>query len=218
MKLCKTVGRRRGIRFLMLAAGLLLTVSACDKSPSGTASTILPAPDHFRLVDITGSSPSLEFELTDATSGKTVTADNYHGKYVLVFFGYTHCPDVCPTTLVRMTRALKQLGERLAQNIQVLFVTLDPSRDTAEVLSEYVRNFGPHIAGLRGADSQVQQVANRFHVSYGYGKHDKNGDYEVIHGSAIYIFGVNGEARLMVRATDPASSISHDLRLIMDGA
>jgi protein SCO1/2 len=169
----------------VLAASLLLPLVACDQSSSNKPSTIQRAPAHFRLADVTGTTPSLEFTLTDSTSGKTVTGDTYHGKYVLMYFGYTHCPDVCPTTLVRMSRALKQLGERLSRNIQILFITLDPARDSAKLMAEYTHNFGPRIAGLRGTDAQVQHVANRFRVAYGTGKKDNNGNYEVVHGSAI---------------------------------
>jgi len=189
----------------VFAASLFLLLAGCDGSSSGTASTVQRPPPQFRLANVTDSAPSLEFSLVDSASNLPVTGDTYHGKYVLVYFGYTHCPDVCPTTLVRMSRALKQLGERLAQNIQILFITLDPARDSAKLMSDYAKNFGPHIAGLRGTDAQIQQVANRFHVAYGLGKRDKYGNYEVVHGSAIYIFGTDGKARLMAKPNDPAS-------------
>ena len=202
----------------VFTASLFLVLAGCDGSSSGTASTVQRPPAQFRLANVTGSAPSLELSLVDSASNQPVTGDTYHGKYVLVYFGYTHCPDVCPTTLVRMSRALKQLGERLAQNIQILFITLDPARDSAKLMSDYAKNFGPHIAGLRGTDAQIQQVANRFHVAFGLGKRDKYGNYEVVHGSAIYIFGTDGKARLMAKPNDPASSISHDLRMLMEGA
>ncbi|MGW8248868.1 MAG: SCO family protein [Acidiferrobacterales bacterium] len=202
----------------VLTASLFLLLAGCDNSPSGSASTIQRPPAQFRLANVNGSVSSLEFTLVDSASNKPVTGDTYQGKYVLMYFGYTHCPDVCPTTLVRMSRALKQLGERLSKNIQILFITLDPARDSARLMSEYTKNFGPHIAGLRGTDAQIQNVANRYHVAYGTGKRDKYGNYEVVHGSAIYIFGTDGKARLMAKPNDPASSISHDLRMLMDGA
>jgi len=201
----------------VLTASLFFLLTGCDNSSSGT-STIQRPPAQFRLANVTDSVPSLELSLVDSMSNQPVTADAYKGKYVLMYFGYTHCPDVCPTTLVRMSRALKQLGERLAQNIQILFITLDPARDSAKLMSDYAKNFGPHIAGLRGTDAQIQRVANRFHVAYGLGKRDKYGNYEVVHGSAIYIFGTDGKARLMAKPNDPASAISHDLRMLMDGA
>jgi len=202
----------------IIAASLFLLLTGCDNPSPGAASTIQRAPAKFRLTDVTGSSPSLDLSLVDSATNKPVTAENYKGKYVLVYFGYTHCPDVCPMTLVRVTRALNQLGERLANDTQVLFITLDPERDTAKLMSDYVSHFSPHIVGLRGTDAQVGDVANRFHVAYGKGKRDKSGNYEVVHGSAVYIFGADGKARLMAKADDPASSISHDLRMLMDGA
>jgi len=202
----------------VFAASLFLFLPGCDNSSSSQPSTIQRAPAKFRLTDISSSSPSLDLSLVDSASNKPVTADNYKGKYVLLYFGYTHCPDVCPMTLVRVTRALNQLGERLAKETQVLFITLDPERDTAKLMSDYVSHFSPHIAGLRGTDAQVDAVANRFHVAYGKGKSDKSGNYEVVHGSAVYIFGTDGKARLMAKTDDPASSISHDLRMLMGGA
>ena len=202
----------------VFTASLFLLLTGCGDSSPGAASTIQRPTAQFRLENVTGSAPSLELSLVDSASNKQVTGNDYKGKYVLMYFGYTHCPDVCPTTLVRMSRAMKQLGERLAQNIQILFITLDPARDSAKLMSEYTKNFGPHIAGLRGTDAQIQRVANRFHVAYGIGKRDKYGNYEVVHGSAVYIFDTDGKARLMAKPDDPASSISHDLRMLMDGA
>ena len=203
---------------VVFTASLFLLLAGCGDSSPGAASRIQRPPAQFRLANVTGSAPSLELSLLDSTSNQPVTGDTYKGKYVLMYFGYTHCPDVCPTTLVRMSRALKQLGERLSKNIQILFITLDPARDSAKLMSDYAKNFGPHIAGLRGTDAQIQIVANRYRVAYGVGKRDKYGNYEVVHGSAIYIFGTDGKARLMAKPNDPASSISHDLRMLMDGA
>ena len=202
----------------VFTASLFILLTGCEKSSPNNPSTIQRPPAKFRLTNITGSSPSLEFSLTDSASQKPVTGNSYRGKYVLMYFGYTHCPDVCPTTLVRMSRSMKQLGERLAKNIQILFVTLDPSRDSAKLMTEYVHNFGPNIAGLRGTDAQTRDITDRYRITYGKGKSDKNGNYEVVHGSAIYIFGKDGKARLMAKPDDPASSISHDLRMLMDGA
>jgi protein SCO1/2 len=201
---------------LVLATGMLLGVGACSKSSNHATNNIQPAADHFRLSNITGVTPSLQFNMTDS-NGKKVTAVNYRGKYVLLYFGYTHCPDVCPTTVARMAQALQELGH-LANRVQVLFVSVDPTRDTTKVLREYTHNFGPHIVGLRGTSAQTQIMANRYHVTYGLGKRDKDGNYVVAHSSAIYIFDPNGKARLLARATDPAASISHDLRMLMGGA
>jgi protein SCO1/2 len=202
----------------LLALGLLLGLGACGKSGTNSSVTAPAAAQRFRLSNITGSTDSLQFDLTDSASGKKVNADTYHGEYVLLYFGYTHCPDVCPTTVARMSQALNQLGDRLAKQVQILFVTVDPARDTARIMAAYVHNFGPRIAGLHGTDAQIQRMANRYHVTFGIGKRDKGGDYEVVHSSAIFIFGPDGKARLMAKATDPASSISHDLRMLMAGA
>jgi protein SCO1/2 len=170
----------------------------------------------WQLKDIKGVVPDLAFKLTD-DSGRRVGAADYRGKVVLLFFGYTNCPDVCPTTLIKLSGALKRMGEA-AQGVQVLFVTVDPKRDTLEVLHRYVRAFGTRITGLRGSEDELHALARRYRISYSYGKPDANGDYVVTHSSAVFVFDAAGKARLMVLPDTGEKAIANDLeRLIGAG-
>ena len=188
--------------FALILTGLLL--SGCSQDPK------------WKLIDLTGIMPPLEFTLHD-DQGQPVTADKYKGKIVMLYFGYTHCPDVCPTTLVRIANALKQLGTQ-ADRVQPLFISVDPARDTPKILQEYPKAFSPRIAGLSGDDKSLRKLTKRYRVTYGLGKPDANGNYEVTHSSAIFIFDKKGETRLMARSDDGADAIAHDLKeLINEG-
>ena len=135
--------------------------------------------------------------MTRASDGKRVTAEDYHGQVVMLYFGYTYCPDVCPTTLSNLADVLKRLGPD-AQHVRVLFVTVDPNRDTPSVLAEYVKNFAPQIEGLRGSPDQLAALARRYRVVYSVSPETKDHPYEVTHSSAIYVFDGTGTARLLV--------------------
>jgi protein SCO1/2 len=169
----------------------------------------------WHLKNVTGVVPDLEFRLTD-DSGRKVSAADYRGQAVMLFFGYTNCPDVCPTTLAKLAAAMKQMGEA-AQRVRVLFVTVDPKRDTREVLHRYVRAFGPGITGLRGSQAELQTLAKRYRITYSYGKPDANGDYEVTHSSAVFVFDAQGKARLMILPGDGAKIIAEDLSRLAGG-
>ncbi|MGW8248161.1 MAG: SCO family protein [Acidiferrobacterales bacterium] len=173
-------------------------VSGCTQNPK------------WKLIDLTGIMPPLEFTLHN-DQDQPVTADKYKGKIVMLYFGYTHCPDVCPTTLVRIANALKELGSE-ADQVQPLFVSVDPARDTPKILREYPRAFSPRIAGLSGDEKSLRKLTKRYRVTYGLGKPDANGNYEVTHSSAIFIFDKKGETRLMARSDDSADAIAHDLK------
>ena len=159
--------------------------------------------------------PDLEFRLTD-DSGRKVSAADYRGQTVMLFFGYTNCPDVCPTTLVKLSAALKRMGGA-AQRVRVLFVTVDPKRDTLEVLHRYARAFGSRITGLRGSEAELHALVKRYRITYSYGKPDAGGDYEVTHSSAVFVFDAAGKARLMVLPNDGDKAIAEDLRRLVGG-
>jgi len=169
----------------------------------------------WHLKNVTGVVPDLEFRLTD-DSGRKVSAADYRAQVVMLFFGYTNCPDVCPTTLANLAAAMKQMGEA-AQHVRVLFVTVDPKRDTLEVLRRYVRAFGPGITGLRGSQAELQALGKRYRITYSYGKPDAKGDYEVTHSSAVFVFDPEGKARLMILPGDGAKAIADDLRRLVGG-
>jgi protein SCO1/2 len=146
--------------------------------------------------DISGSIPPLDFTLTRASDGKTVTAADYRGKVALVYFGYTFCPDLCPTTLQNLTLVLQKLGP-LARRINVLFVTVDPNRDTPKVLQQYVSSFAPEAVGLRGTPDQLTALAKRCRVAFSVTPAKGEQPYEVTHSSVVYAFDQSGKVRLL---------------------
>jgi protein SCO1/2 len=164
----------------------------------------------WRTKDISGLMPALEFQLTDE-HGRSVTAADYRGDVVLLFFGFTHCPDVCPITLAHLKGALAQLGEA-ADEVTVLFVTVDPRRDDLEALREYTDAFGDQFIGLRGDRDKLDRLTKRYRVTYGYGEPDDSGHYSVSHSSAVFAFDRDGEVRLLIRDSDPMEAVVADLR------
>jgi cytochrome oxidase Cu insertion factor (SCO1/SenC/PrrC family) len=141
----------------------------------------------------TGSGEALvggPFTLVDHT-GKTVTDKDFHGKYMLVFFGYTYCPDVCPTELQVMMAALDTLGSRAAE-VRPVFITIDPERDTPTVMQSYVENFGPTLLGLTGTPEQIAQTAKAYRVYYAKAGKSETSDYLMDHSSIIYLMGPDG--------------------------
>lgn len=163
----------------------------------------------WRTDNIDGLVPTLDFHMTD-DSGKPVTAQAYRGKIVLLYFGYTSCPDVCPTTLAKLAQALKNTKNHGA-GMQVLFVTVDPKRDSVSRMHTYVRAFGPWFVGLVGTQDELRDITKRYRVTYSYGKPDKDGNYEVTHSSAVFVFDGSGRSRLIMVPHDSADAITADL-------
>jgi protein SCO1/2 len=161
------------------------------------------------LKNISGLLPDLKFTMTD-DAGHTVTARDYRGDIVLVFFGFTSCEDVCPLTMARLAQALRETGNH-GQGIRVLFVTVDPARDTMGRLHEYVRGFGPEFIGLRGSADALRDLAKRYRVVYSQGKPNAKGEYEVMHSGGVFVFDRTGHARYLVMPDDPASAITEGL-------
>jgi protein SCO1/2 len=171
---------------LLLAFGLALTVlDGCDDSPS------------WHAMDVSNSSPPLDFTMVRASDGQKVTAADYRGQIVMLYFGYTFCPDVCPLTLSNIAHVLDRLGAD-ARHIRVLFVTVDPTRDTLPVLAEYVGHFGPQVEGLRGTPDQLAALARRYRIAYSVTPGDDGQSTEVTHSSAVYVFDGSGAARLLL--------------------
>ncbi|MHB1245659.1 MAG: SCO family protein [Sulfuriferula sp.] len=167
----------------------------------------------WALDNITGLMPKLEFNLTN-DNGQAVTADAYHGKLVLLYFGYTNCPDVCPTTLATLAQAVRGLGAD-ADKVRVLFVSVDPARDTAPVLKSYAGAFGPQFVGLSGNEKALDALTRRYRVVYSLDKPDAQGNYAVNHSSGVFIFDGSGNARLLGSSTSKAPEISQDLRHLL---
>ena len=169
----------------------------------------------FKNVDITGSTAfANNFSLLD-TNGNTKTMADYKGKVVVVFFGFTQCPDVCPTTLTEMDEALKLLGPK-ADKVQVIFITVDPERDTASVLAQYVPAFNPRFIGLRPADEAgLEKIAKDFRIYYKKVPGSKPGSYTMDHSAGSYVFDQNGQLRLYIKHAQGPEVLAHDLKNIL---
>jgi protein SCO1/2 len=149
-------------------------------------------------VNITGLVPNLALSMTDVQTGAPVTQADFAGKTTLLYFGYTNCPDVCPATLYNVDRILRLLGPKAA-NIRLIFVTVDPDRDTPATLSQYTSLFGPNIIGLRGNADQLFALARRYRVVFSV---TKKPVYSVTHSAAIYVFNGKGQARFIIAGLD----------------
>jgi protein SCO1/2 len=191
----------------MLGLGLLslliIGVIGCSPKPS------------FKNVDITGSTAfGNNFSLLDS-NGNTKTMADYKGKVVVVFFGFTQCPDVCPTTLTEMDEALKLLGPK-ADKVQVIFITVDPERDTVSVLAQYVPAFNSSFVGLRPADEAgLEKVAKDFRIYYQKVPGLKSGSYTMDHSAGSYVFDQNGQLRLYIKHAQGPEVLAHDLKNIL---
>jgi protein SCO1/2 len=162
----------------------------------------------WHATDITGSAPDLSFRMVRASDGLKVSQEDYRGRVVLLYFGYTHCPDVCPTTLANLSDVLNRLG-RDAEKVRVLFVSVDPSRDTLEVLKQYAEAFAPQVDGLRGSDAAIADLARRYRVAYTV---KKTPDYVVTHTSAVFVFDDESRARLVATHTNDTAGLADDIR------
>ena len=166
------------------------------------------APQHWHSTDVAGSTPDLKFTLTRASDGKTVTADDYRGKIVLLYFGYTYCPDICPTTLAHVAQVLTPI-DTSANDVRVLFVTVDPARDDLKTLKDYTANFGPEFVGLRGSPDTLEALAKRYRVAYSVKPDPDPAKYVVSHSSALYAFDRDGHAKLLM---SDLSSVTPDVQ------
>lgn len=184
-----------------LILSFVLLLSGCSEPPK------------FKSTDITGSDWGKGFALTDHNGTPRTLAD-FHGKAVIVFFGYTQCPDVCPTTLASMRDMLKLMGDD-AGRVQVLFITLDPSRDSAELLAQYVPAFDPGFLGLRGDEAATAALAKEFKVFYSKQKGSTPDNYSIDHSTGSYVFDPDGRLRLLLRHGEAPEVIAGDLKLLL---
>ncbi len=182
--LCGRQAYRAGL-VIVAASVAALSLSGCQNDQK------------WHATNISGSLPNLALTMTRARDGKRVAAADYRGDVVMLYFGYTYCPDVCPTTLSNVAQVLKRLGDG-AKHVRFLFVTVDPNRDTPKLLKQYTAAFAPQIDGLRGTPDQLAALARRYRVSYSVKPGAKDQPYEVTHSSAIYVFDQTGAARLLV--------------------
>ena len=185
-------------------AAAALALAACQPAPQAPS---------FQATDITGAPFGRDFSLTDH-NGQARTLADFRGKVVAVFFGYTHCPDVCPTTLSDFAAALKQLGPQ-AERIQVIFVTVDPQRDTPELLKLFVPAFHPGFLGMYTDAASLQALANEFKVVYQKSSVKADDDYLIDHSAGTYIYDAQGNLRLLMPYGSSPDVIANDLRTLL---
>jgi protein SCO1/2 len=194
-------------RFLGAGLAVLLGVSmtACDRF----------GPAAFKAIDITGADYARELTLPDI-EGRARSITEFKGKAVVVFFGFTHCPDVCPTTLVELAAVKRSLGPD-GDRVQGIFVTVDPERDTAEVLRAYVTNFDPGFIALRGTLQETAAMAKQFKVFYAKVPGKSADSYTIDHTAGSYVFDPQGRIRLFTRHGTGADALVHDLKILLEG-
>lgn len=195
----------RRVRSTFAAAAMALLVTGCGSDQP------------WKLRDVSGLLPDLQFELTRAADGQRVTEKAFEGKVRVVFFGYTSCPDICPTTLTEFSQALDSMDGG-AEDVRVLFVSVDPKRDPRKKLSRYVDSFGEQFVGLRASEPVLRDLVKRYRVTFGYDEPNASGWYNVSHSSAAFIFDREGNIRLLARQDDSIEALTTDLqRLVREG-
>lgn len=171
-------------------------------------------PVNWHASDVTGMLPKLEFNLT-GPDGEQVDASSLQGKPVLVFFGFTNCPDVCPTTLTQLSVVMKKLGSQ-ADRLQVLLVSVDPARDTPAIMKKYTASFGPWLLGLTGSEEALTAMREAYGVYAAMEPSDENGTYNVMHNTVVFAFDKQGEARLLIRNVADSAAVVADLQNLIN--
>ena len=189
----------------MFAAGLA-GLAACDRGASG------PKPS-FKAVDITGADYANDFALPD-TEGRTRHIADFKGKVTLVFFGFTQCPDVCPTTMLELAAVRKAMGAD-GERVQGIFVTIDPERDTPAVLKAYVGSFGDDFVALSGSADEIKAAARQFKVFYAKVPGKTDTSYTMDHTAGSYVFDAAGRVRLFTRYGAGAEALAADLKRLL---
>jgi len=184
----------------MVMAGLL---ASCQQGSSAS----------FIGTDLTGTQFGKPLTLTDHT-GKLRSMNDFKGKVVVLFFGYTHCPDVCPTTMSDLKQTMKLLGDK-ADDVQVLFVTVDPERDTQEVLAQFVPGFDPRFIGLRGTVAEVAANLSEYKVYAAKVSEPGKSGYTMDHSAGLYVFDKTGAPRIYLGYGEKPANIAHDLQLLL---
>ncbi len=197
-------------RSLFLAAALTVALVGCDKlGLSASSSKAVP----FRGVDITGAEYARVLSLPDATGTQRSLTD-FKGKVTVVFFGYTQCPDVCPTTMVELAQVKKALGAD-GDRLQAVFVSIDPERDTPEILKSYMASFDPSFVALRGTLEQTQAAAKEFKVFFAKVPGKTAGSYTMDHTAGAYVLDTKGNPRLFERYGGGAEALTADVKALL---
>jgi protein SCO1/2 len=191
-------------RFLIVAAAAAVLLSACERAANAPA---------FKAIDISGAEYAQGFDLPDANGQRRTLAD-FKGKVTVVFFGYTHCPDVCPTTLLELAAVKKSLGVE-GERVQGVFITVDPERDEAPMLKAYMDNFGAGFVALRGTLEETKATAKAFKVFYAKVPGSTADSYTMDHTAGSYIFDAKGKVRLFTRYGAGAEALTSDLKALL---
>ncbi|WHZ10622.1 MAG: SCO family protein [Burkholderiaceae bacterium] len=192
----------RWISVGLAATGLVPLLAACSKEKL-----------QFKNIDITGADFGKDFHLTDQ-NGQPRSLEDFHGKVVVVFFGYTSCPDVCPTTLAELAQVKKLLGSD-GDRLQVLFITIDPERDTPQLLKAYMANFDPSFLALRCSPEQLVTLARNFKIFYKKVDGKTPDSYTMDHSAGCYVYDPQGRLRLYLRYGADPQAIASDVRLLL---
>lgn len=187
-----------------LTALMVVLLSAC--SPSNEESTLFGT-------DIAGADFATGFKLTDH-HGEVRQLSDYQGKVVALFFGFTHCPDICPTTMADLAAAMKLMGGNSGE-VQVLFVTVDPERDTPEVLAQFVPSFDSRFIGLTGTVEEIDQVAKAFKIFYARQQEPGQTGYSFDHSAGVYVYDKQGKIRIYLKYGQKPVEIAHDLSRLL---
>jgi len=186
-----------------LPVALVLALAGCQPAPQ---------PPVFQATDITGAAFARDFRLTDH-NGQVRTLADFKGKIVAIFFGYTHCPDVCPTTLSDFAVALRELGP-LAERVQVIFVTVDPRRDTPDMLRQFVPAFDPRFLGMYTDAESLERLAKEYKVVYQKTAEKAPDDYLIDHSAGTYVYDPQGRLRLLIPYGSGPGVIAQDLKAL----
>ncbi|MCE4554911.1 SCO family protein [Roseateles cellulosilyticus] len=192
-------------RRFAVAALAALALAGCQKAETGR-----PA---FKGVDLTGAEYARQLNLSDQ-DGRSRSLADFKGKVLVVFFGYTQCPDVCPTTMAEVAEVKRSLGAD-GDKVQGIFVTIDPARDTAQLLKSYLASFDPSFIGLRGSDEQTQAAAKEFKVFFAKVPGKTPESYTMDHTAASFIFDTEGRVRVYSRYGAGAEPLAHDIKLLL---
>lgn len=187
-----------------LTAMVAVLLSACSPSTE--------EPSLFGT-DITGADFATDFKLTDH-HGETRQLSDYQGKVVALFFGFTHCPDICPTTMADLAAAMKLMGKN-SDHVQVLFVTVDPERDTQAVLSEFVPSFDSRFVGLTGTTEEIERTAQTFKIFYAKQQEPGQSGYSFDHSAGVYVYDKKGKIRIYLKYGQKPQEIAHDLSRLL---
>jgi len=197
--------RRHAVQSMAGAVALALS--------AGILAACSPDKPQFKSVDLTGADYASGFSLSDQ-NGQTRTLKDFAGKVVVVFFGYTQCPDVCPTTMAELAQVKKLLGAD-GDKLQAVFITVDPERDTPALLKAYMGNFDPSFVALRPSMAQLPEVAKDFKVFYKKAEGKTPGSYSMDHSAGSYIFDAKGRIRLYTRYGSGTENLVSDIRLLL---